>query len=259
MPGYDLLPTVTNNPIEPDKTRAEMVIDHYARPKPGSPCQGRRYPSRGPSIPAVGSLRGVPKIITPSYSEIGNENPIHDPDNYEITIPAEITPGMDVYLNGIYIAGAPEYRQLSTGKTKKIPQTERARFCRGVIWFLMNDETCLRDKLSEIGYKPPAKIPAPVPETIPATDICIENITGTLYPGPGAIPEDQEIDPVIAADIKEMKEDSRYREYDTLDQENNPEPPAEIIQAFFPVQKKAYPAGWINHLRITITEEAIPA
>jgi hypothetical protein len=130
-----------------------FVVDHYQKMTKSAPSKKHR--ARGPIIPAVGSLIGKPKTIIPSYSDIENTNTIHHPINYEVLITAEITPGMDVLLNGINIAGAPEYKQMSTGKTKKLTQTERARFCRGVIWWLMNDETCLKDKLQEIGYSAP--------------------------------------------------------------------------------------------------------
>ena len=105
---------------------------------------------------------------------------------------------MDVLLNGVLIATAPENKQMRTGKNKKFSQIERARFCRGVIWWIMNDPTCLKDKLAEIGYGAPINKPAPVNQDAPVNAV-------KQYP--------------------------------------------------FPV--KIYPEGWINHLRLSITE--VPA
>ncbi len=243
---YNLLPSVTNDPIERDESRAGLVIDHYQKMKPGSPTKSKRR--RGPVIPAVGSLIGVAKVSVPSYSEITEETTIHDPDNYDILYTVEITPFMDVRINGILIASAPEYRHLSTGRTKKITQAERARFCRGVVWWLLNDQTCLKDKLAELSIVP---VPAPVPVVVPA-DAGIEGITGSPYPGPALIPDPaDDVDPIVSADIEEMKMDEPEDAYPM------PDEPIEVVREFCTIPRiRQFPAGWINHLRITITEEA---
>lgn len=171
-------------------------IDHYSVIK-GNPDNITRC--RPVTIPKVGSLVGIHKPAIPTYSTIELQTTIHDPDNYDILHTAEISPGMDVLLNGVLIASAPENKQMITGKNKKLTQTERARFCRGVVWWLMNDQTCLKDKLSEIGYNAPAPIPAH--EAIQDT---------TITP---------------------------------------------VKQYPFPI--RVYPEGWINHLRLSITE--VPA
>jgi hypothetical protein len=242
-----------NTPFDIDSlSMIRAPVDHYARVPGNDPKRStlkRKY--NPPVIPAVGSLRGVHVYTKPSYSTITLQNQTHDPDNYEIIHTMEITPGMDVLLNGILIASAPEYSHQVTGKSKKITQTERARFCRGVIWWLMNDQTCLKDKLQEIGYITPVEIPAVIDP-----EISIESMTGSVYPGPGVLHKETWMDelPVIAeesmirSDIEEMVLDAREKEYDALDQE--------IIAAFEPV-KAVRPAGWIPHLRLSIIEECL--
>ena len=171
-----------------DFSIVQKPIDHYSGIKGNGPCGKPGTSTRAynpPVIPNVGSCYGVHKLTAPSYSEIGNTNTIHYPGDYETLITAEITPEMDVRLNGVLIAGAPEYRQMKNGKSKKCTQIERSRFCRDVIWFLMNDETCLKDKLQEIGYSVPV-VPS-VPIIADVTDHIIEHITGSDLPGPGAL------------------------------------------------------------------------
>jgi len=77
----------------------------------------------------------------PSYSKITQDNDIHDPDNYEIKHKITFdTKDYFVTLNDHNIAIAP------LKKTKAFKE----RFCKAVIWSLMNDADCLRDKLKEI-------------------------------------------------------------------------------------------------------------
>jgi hypothetical protein len=250
MTDFNLLPTITHNP-ETDKTRLSLVIDHYAVMKKGSPAKSRAYPKRGPVIPAVGSLRGVHKPSIPSYSDIETENTIHDPADYEIIIKAEITPGMDVLLNGILIASAPENKQMVTGKNKKLTQPERARFCRGVIWWLMNDQICLKDKLSEIGYRAPVAMPVPVT----AEDLLVEHITGTALPGPGLIPVmeyDLYVESVIQKEmIDEGPEDPVYEGF--FKDQNDCEI-REYLRSIEPAPVDVIRSWSIPQLRITIQE-----
>lgn len=252
-------------------SKVKAPIDHYARLKKGSPTTGRHYPTRGPAIPKVGSLIGEPKPSVPSYTGIQNENTIHHPDDYEVLITAEIREDLNVYLNGVLIAESPKLKRNARGKDIQTTQAEKARFCRGVIWWLMNDEICLKDKLSEIGYCAPAPVVIPaVPAMVPA-DISIESITGSVYPGYGLIDGEIKYSAEYAYELiqKETRdtiknelidEGSDDPGYDILDDAFNPEPAAEIIRAFDQGPGiKQFPAGWINHLKITITEESCTA
>jgi hypothetical protein len=193
--------------------------------------------------------------MAPSYAEIKEENTIHDPDDYEILISAEITPGMDVLLNGILIASAPEYKQTVTGKIMKLPQPEQIRFCRGVIWWLLNDENCLKDKLAEIGYMSPAKIDVP--------DHIIENITLAPFPGPGLLRDIETAEICKSADLiralDELDELSPYYEGRDIPEYENVE-----LSEYWPhVMKEIIesgldkPQGWIPHLKVRIEE--VPA
>jgi hypothetical protein len=83
----------------------------------------------------IGQLKG-----NVSYSRIDQDNEIHDPDNYEIKHNVTINKDYSVSLNNRLIASAP------IKKTKAFKE----RFCKAVIWSLMNDPDCLRDKLKEI-------------------------------------------------------------------------------------------------------------
>ena len=84
---------------------------------------------------SMGELKG-----NVSYSRISADNEISDPDNYEIKHKVTIDNIYSVNLNNRIIASAP------TKKTKAFKE----RFCKAVIWSLMNDPDCLRDKLKEI-------------------------------------------------------------------------------------------------------------
>jgi hypothetical protein len=75
-----------------------------------------------------------------SYSRIDQDNEISDPDNYEIKHKVTIDKDYSVSLNNRLIAAAP----------MKKSKAFKERFCKAVIWSLMNDPDCLRDKLREI-------------------------------------------------------------------------------------------------------------
>jgi len=224
-----------------------FAVDHYAFPGKGSPCK-KGY-LMGFAVPKVGSLVGPHKYSTPQYGGIQDETEIHDPTNYEILIHAEITPGMDVLLNGVLIASAPVYKQQVTGKTKKLTQPERARFCRGVIWWLLNDENCLKDKLSEIGYTTQAKTEIPDP-----VDYLIENITLSPFPGPAFLdimPYDQYVVDTLTKEIDDEGPESIYDITGSfLNPENNPESADQIISAFCTIP----PGRYYPHLKVYIQE-----
>jgi hypothetical protein len=76
----------------------------------------------------------------PSYKGITCDNDIHDPDHYEIKHKLTIDKDYSVSLNNRLIASAP------LKKTKAFKE----RFCKAIIWSLMNDPECLKDKLKEI-------------------------------------------------------------------------------------------------------------
>lgn len=84
---------------------------------------------------SMGELKG-----NVSYSRIDQDNEINDPDNYEIKHKVIINKDYSVSLNDRLIASAP------TKKTRAFKE----RFCKAIIWSLMNDQDCLRDKLKEI-------------------------------------------------------------------------------------------------------------
>ena len=75
----------------------------------------------------------------PSYKGISKENQKHDSTDYDLIHKIEIR-DFSVYLNDVLIVSAP-------GKKNK---TFKERFCKSVVWSLMNDDQCLQDKLAEI-------------------------------------------------------------------------------------------------------------
>lgn len=86
---------------------------------------------------SMGELKG-----NVSYSRIDQDNEISDPDNHEIKHKVIINKDYSVSLNNRIIASAP------VKKTKVFKE----KFCKAVIWSLMNDPDCLMDKLKEISY-----------------------------------------------------------------------------------------------------------
>jgi hypothetical protein len=231
-------------------------VDHYARLESGDPKNNRRKYSP-PVIPKVGSLIGAHKIPVPTYSGIVEQNQIHDPDNYDIIHRIEITPEMNVYLNDINIGGAPEYKQLVTGKTKKLTQPERLRFCKGICWFLMNDQICLKDKLKEIGYCTPA-----VSDEVISVDHIIEHLTGTDYPGSGAIENypvnfDIERENIESMLYEELTELSTYTPDEITGDDH--ESDNGLLEWYWPdVMKEAFKDGlaykYYPHLKVSICE-----
>jgi len=113
-----------------------------------------------------------------SYARILNDMEIPDPDNYEIKHKITIDKDFFVSLNDHHIAIAP------LKKTKAFKE----KFCKSVVWSLMNDSECLKDKLREISGnqdKPivvvesiPEKVKSLIP-IIPAGFISWLNLTIT--------------------------------------------------------------------------------
>ncbi len=139
--------TITNNPIERDETRSAQVID-YQKPYKnlkGSPDKSRR--ARGPAIPEVGSIYrsngALPGV--PSYSKIGNEMILPDPDNYLVKHKIEIIDNQVVF-NGVVIASAPEpFKAKGKGKNHWTP-ARRLTFCKAVIYSIIPSETRVYQK-----------------------------------------------------------------------------------------------------------------
>jgi hypothetical protein len=89
-----------------------------------------------------------------SYRGISAENTMHDPADYTIIHKAEIKDNR-VYLNDQLIAIAPE------NKNKALKE----KFCKSIVWSLINDPISLQDKLAEIsGEMAMPEIPETIPE-----------------------------------------------------------------------------------------------
>jgi len=145
-------------------------IDHYSN-KTGSPGFHGKYDHKtGTNKPSErsGNWRYTPLVLgwtvkrssgelkgNVSYSRISADNEISDPDNYEIKHKITIDQDYFVSLNDHHIAMAP------LKKTKAFKE----RFCKAIVWSLMNDENSLRDKLKEISNDQDK--PIVVVETIP--------------------------------------------------------------------------------------------
>jgi hypothetical protein len=142
-------------------TPMSVYRDHY---KPGSPDpkgDKKQRPHRYKPITLGWIYRSNVSLSGEvSYSEIKPETIIdRDPDCI-----ATIKDNQ-VFLNDILIATAP------AGKTK----SQKEKFCKAIVWSLLNDPISLQDKLSEIFVEsmPPANLiipdPLPVPmyQTIP--------------------------------------------------------------------------------------------
>jgi len=228
-------------------------IDHYAVIK-GIPLGSKGSLTRDYKpihIPAVGSLYKKETIPGISYASIGLTTTIQD------GIIAEITPELNVTLNGILIAVSPKLTTTKNGKEKARTQSEKLRFCKAVIWALVHDENCLNDKLSEIGYVSPVK------ECEINIDHIVENITLSPFPGPGIVEEieytemyayrqnQKDLERSLHEELSDMDHDEIWNNV-SLDQENNPESADEIIQAFCKNAGTYYP-----HLKVYIQE--VPA
>lgn len=230
-------------------------IDHYAVIK-GIPLGSKGSLTRDYKpihIPVVGSLYKKETIPGISYANIELTTTIRD------GIIAEITPELNVTLNGVLIAVSPKLTTTKTGKEKARSQSEKLRFCKAVVWALVHDENCLNDKLSEIGYVSPVK------ECEINIDHIVENITLSPFPGPGIV---EEIEYTEMYAYRQKERDDRetiIKEYDDdpeespyeitgayLNPENNPESADEIINAF--CKKPISPGTYYPHIRCYIQE-----
>ena len=141
-------------------------VDHYHLPEGSKGFHGKYDHKTGKNKPTTrsGSWRYVPITLgtketgkshgNVSYSGINQDNQISDPVNDEICHKITIQ-DYQVFLNDIPIGTAPE------GKTKAF----KGKFCKAVVWSLMNDPECLKDKLAEITGSPVTEI---IQETTPA-------------------------------------------------------------------------------------------
>ena len=142
-------------------------IDHYHVPK-GNPKDGnkshRYIPIRLNFAIKDNSDQWHGKV---SYAKITNETTVYtgSGDNTE-SHKIEITSGYFVELDNQVIAIAP------VKKTKAFKE----KFCKAIVWQLMNDETTLKEKLKEISFSDTLEIPAQV---IPAGFIPWLNLTIT--------------------------------------------------------------------------------
>lgn len=232
----------------PELFTFKAPIDHYAVIK-GIPLGSKGSLTRDYNpihIPAVGSLYKKETIPGTNYTGIELTTTIQD------GIIAEITPDLNVTLNGVLIAVSPKLTTTKTGKEKARTQAEKLRFCKAVIWALINDETSLKDKLIDIGYVPP------VNDSV--KDFMIEEITMSPYPGPGIVEEIEytemyayrhdlkDLSEMLHEELSDMDHDEIWNNI-SLNQENNPESADEIINAFCTIPGTYYP-----HIRCYIQE-----
>lgn len=241
------------------KTVDHTCTDIKERLRPGGIAK-RQY---SPKWATLGSIYTKHPVKGLNYNDIGLTTTIKE------GVIAEITENLDVTLNGVIIAVSPKLTTTKTGKEKARSQSDKLRFCKAVVWALINDETSLKDKLSDIGYVPPTN------DTV--KDFMIENITMSPFPGP-AIVEEIEYTEMYAyrqkerddreTIIKEYDDDPMESQYETtgsyLDADNNLETADEIVRSFcdIPVIQPKPPAGpyrsWsLPHLRCTILEVPI--
>lgn len=146
----------------------------------------------------------------------------------------------------------------------KFSKAKKTAFLKAVVRTLMDDpENIFRYiKPGQVQETAPAVGPATAQASAPET--VIENITLSPFPGPGALdqnPVNFEIERENLSDLlSEELSDMGTSEYDDalLLPEFNREDPEEVIKAFSEPEKVT-PAGWIPHLRLSITEEMIRA
>jgi hypothetical protein len=240
-----------NTPYDMDSlSMVRKPIDHYAKvsgcdPK-RSTCKRAYTPLH---IPAVGSCYGKHPIKGLNYNDIGLTQKIQD------GVIAEIREDMNVYLNGVFIAESPKLKRNAKGKDILTTQPEKLRFCKAVIWALLNDEISLKDKLADIGYIPP------VNDTV--KDFMFEEITMSPYPGIGETnlvmdAMNDEIDrDNLSSLLHEELSDMDHEEYEGYFKDQNDSEIREYLSSITPVNVIS---KWsMPHLRISIIEECVPA
>jgi hypothetical protein len=191
-----------------------------------------------------------------SYATIKNETMVYTGSGENTTSHKVEIKDNQVFLNDIPIA---EYHSFNKSKTLK------EKFCKSIVWSLMNDPISLQDKLAEINNAP---IPAikedltidivPDLETIEAMTITNEGITG--YPEfkhyeEIDLSDGDRVDLIsMSSDESENFEDDHFS--DILHIENLkeiiPKIPDMIISPISVISTRFIP--WLN---LTITEEVI--
>ena len=291
-----IFPSITNNPnpIEHDQTRSEIVIDHNKPFKnlKGSPVKPGRI--GGPAIPEVGSIYRSNGALPykPSYSKIGNETILSDPIRdlkHKIIIEKD-----SVFFNNHCIAIAPEKHN----NGKKFTSAQKTTFLKAVIYSIIPGEikTSLNDMgkpckeirtiTDDLYFQ---ELIAKYPALIDNQDIETQQIMRDETPVKEAVKDDLVLPEALNAYTPEaitgypnastIEYDSDYYEweYDTLlingmfdhgpsmmdneidiafMDEIEKESIGEMFVAFNPciVQKYNVP-----HLRLSITEERVPA
>jgi len=243
-------------------------VDHYHMPEGSKGFHGKYDHKTGKNKPTTrsGSWRYVPITLgtketgkshgNVSYSGINSDNQIRDPVNGEIWHKITIR-DHQVFLNDILIGTAP------AGKTK----AQKEKFCKAVIWSLMNDPECLKDKLSEIGIitAEPEKVIDHIQEYNNGIDIgrmYEDELTG--YPS-SEVTYDLTIDQELRSEIEISTIESDLDEADQ-DHENYEDDHysdllmVECLNEVFPkIQFEVISQKFLPHLNLTITEERCTA
>ena len=110
-------------------------------------------------VPEIGSIyrSNGPLPYIPSYLKIGLTGVLVTPEvkgectnlviQAERTYNYEITVDCSVLVDGYFVSQPPVKHD--TGK--KFTQSERVKFCKAIVWQMMNDETTLRETVQNIG------------------------------------------------------------------------------------------------------------
>jgi hypothetical protein len=126
-----IIPIPDQYDINHNATRINTVytIDHYAYPSGNKPEKSKRV--RGPIIPEVGSIYKSNGALPykPSYSKIGMETVLSDPDNYDVKHTILID-NNSVFFNNHCIAIAPEKHN----NGKKFTGAQKTQFCKAVVY-----------------------------------------------------------------------------------------------------------------------------
>lgn len=226
-----------------------------------SPCPKCVF---GPSIIPGLSVAKLPltgKLVIPAEFSGTDKSANRKETSPERVFEYEIISGIEVWINGVPIASAPNKHD--NGRT--VTPAQKLTFCKAVIWQLSNDEGSLKDQIAKMDL--PIQAPA---NSEP--EISIESITGSPYPGPGVLDEYRFHGPVMAYDMdkkdlsKTLEELRDYDQHDDIGDHHEsdnallevywPGVFAECYQAFVPVETK--PAGlWYPQYRCYIQE--VPA
>ena len=251
-------------------------IDHYAVPK-GHPLKEMKNQHHAIAIPQKAIHEIKESTPLPSLKDISDkETSIHEPGNYEVVHIAEIREdkdinGPNVYLNGCPIAYSPKWKRNKKGKDIARTLAEKLRFCKAVVYFLINDEENLKEHIARIQPLVKTVVPELIPVEIPdyISAYTPEAITGYPDIEPAGPICTEAMDP----DIEEMMQDNdgvcgycrdmgfTLYQWDTLDREYNDgvDPLSSEIIAMFepaPVISAKIP-GWVPYLKLSIREVAL--